>query len=430
MQLTPQVKRALLWSGGYLALWFLAVQASGLLGWDAARATFAQYGLGGFFLLGLGWVVWYVERVSQRLDSQRVVSQHHAQPDGSDSSTREPGDRRIWNPLDTHAWYYGGRGRKLNQSLLALASYSLVFMLIATMITQVRGCKETYELPAGGGETKALAQTVKIQKVIKKKFVINPFSAIIFNPPPIDDVKLQLTEVTQHAYKVGYGEGDGAGFAGGTNKGKVRFIRLEYSGGDWNQDFGIGADLNLLIEYGVRTSQRVNEQTEARTVAQLDAFPAEKSPPLVYLTGQRNISLSKSEVRTLREYLLDKHGMLFGDNGGSQHFHNQFFAVMRQVLPEVEPVRVPLDDVIHRIPYPLPFLPIVAPHGGKDAYGWKVDGRWLCYYHPGDIGDAWSDGHSGVPTAVWEACYQLGTNVIFYAHVEYSKWLMSRHPKK
>ncbi len=298
------------------------------------------------------------------------------------------------------------------------------------VMSQIRGCSEIYEMPAGGGKANAqIAQAVKIQKVIKKKFVINPFSAIIFNPPPIDDVKLQLTEITKHAYKVGFGDGDGAGFAGGTNQGKVRFIRLEYSGGDWNQDFGVGADLNMLVEYGVRTSQKINEETESRTIAQLDAFPIGKSPPMMYLTGQKNIGLSKSEIKTLREYLLDKHGMLFGDNGGSQHFHNQFFAMMRQVLPNVEPVRVPLDDVIHRVPYPLPFLPIVAPHGGKDAWGWNVDGRWVCYYHPGDIGDAWSDGHSNVPTVVWESCYQLGTNVIFYAHAEYSKWLMSRMKK-
>jgi hypothetical protein len=96
---------------------------------------------------------------------------------------------------------------------------------------------------------------------------------------------------------------------------------------------------------------------------------------------------------------------------------------MSRVLPTVEPVRVPLDDPIHRVPYAIPFLPYVAPHGGKDAWGWKVDGRWVAYYHPGDIGDAWADGHAGVRREIWEACYQLGVNVIFYAHVEYNKWL-------
>ncbi|HVC96187.1 MAG TPA: DUF4159 domain-containing protein, partial [Pirellulales bacterium] len=217
--------------------------------------------------------------------------------------------------------------------------------------------------------------------------------------------------------------------SGGTGRGKVRFIRLEYAGGDWDQDFGVGADLNMLIEYGVRTSHAVAERTESRTVSELGNFATGKSPPLVYLTGQRNITLSKSEAKTLREYLLEKQGMIFGDNGGSYHFHNQFFAMVRQVLPDVDPVRVPLDDVIHHVPFAIPFLPYVAPHGGKDAWGWKVDGRWVCYYHPGDIGDAWTDDHSGVKPEIWEACYQLGTNVIFYAHAEYNKWLEARQKK-
>ena len=31
---------------------------------------------------------------------------------------------------------------------------------------------------------------------------------------------------------------------------------------------------------------------------------------------------------------------------------------------------------------------------------------------------------------IWENCYQLGTNVIFYAHVEYNKWLDSLNEGK
>lgn len=378
------------------------------------RASAAQIGLATFFFLGLAWTVWGIEQTSRYYDRLRA------------SGKLTLAGKRNWNPLDLDAWYYGRQTRKLRQSLVALASYSLAFMVTMLILSQLGGCQEIYEMPAGGGEQQQVVQQLKVQKVIKKKFVINPFSAIVFNPPPIEDIKLQLQEITKHAYTVGYGEGKGAGFSGGTNRGKVRFIRLEYSGGDWDQDFGVGADLNMLIEYNVRTSHPVADRTEARTVSALDNFPVGKSPPFVYMTGQRSISLSNSEVKTLREYLIDKHGMLFGDNGGSQGFHNQFFAMMRKVLPNVQPVRVPLDDPIHSIPFKIPFLPYVAPHGGKDAWGWKVDGRWVCYYHPGDIGDAWTDDHAGVRPEVWEACYQLGTNVIFYAHVEYNKWLDAR----
>ncbi len=426
-----------------LPLWQFGVFAADALDFPSVRVFLADGGLALSFVAGLVWVIWFVERRWQEYVRQLALVE-----------TTEA--TWLWNPLHPEAWYYK-RGwfspitrsalwrsifhnqemqsrslanRKLSQSLTVLITYSVLFFALFLLAGQLGGCKEIYEMPAGGGKEQSIAQTVKIQKVVKKKFVINPFSAIVFKPPPIDEVKLQLIEITAHKYAIGQGEGDGAGFSGGTSRGKVRFIRLEYSGGDWNQDFGVGADQNLLIQYGVRTSQQVADQTESRAVMQLAGFPVGKSPPLVYLTGQKNITLSKNEAKTLREYLLEKQGMLFGDNGGSSHFHNQFFAMMRQVVPEIEPVRIPLDDVIHRVPYHLPFLPYVSPHGGREAWGWKKDGRWICYYHPGDIGDAWSDGHSGVKAEVWEACYQLGTNVIFYAHAEYNKWLMARKQQK
>jgi hypothetical protein len=397
-------------------LWHASVYAADRVQFPVVRAKLVEAGLVGLFLIGMAWLVWYLER---RWRTRTWELKH------VDGAQR----RLVSDPFEPDAWYYGRRNPKLNQSLFVLVNYSLLFLAGCMLVGRIDGCQELYELPGGGGKQVTIAQTVKIQKVIKKKFVINPFSSIIFKPPPIDDVKLQLVEKTAHKYAVGQGEGDGAGFGAGTSKGKVRFIRLEYAGGDWDQDFGIGADLNMLIQYNVRTGHKIADQTESRTISQLDNFPIGASPPLMYLTGQRQITLSKSEIKTLREYLVDKQGMLFIDNGGSQTFHSQAFAMMRLVVPEIEPVKVPLDDIIHRVPYQIPFLPYVAPHGGRDAYGWKLNGRWICYYHPGDIGDAWSDGHSGVKSEVWEACYQLGTNVIFYAHAEYSKWAQARAGK-
>ena len=96
-------------------------------------------------------------------------------------------------------------------------------------------------------------------------------------------------------------------------------------------------------------------------------------------------------------------------------------------LPTVTPtVPVPLDDSIHRVPFAIPSIPYVVPHGGKEPLGWSADGRWLVYYHPGDISDAWADGHSGVSAEIYNGCYQLGANVFNYGHVEYSKWLQLR----
>jgi hypothetical protein len=430
---TQQILSMATLSVAFLPVWQFTVFSLNLLELAEARAMSARIGTAAAYFIGLGWVVWGLERTARRFDLDRLKLQAEAavrglsacSPDRDEAPYDPPGEK-ITNPLDPEAWYYGRKSKRLNQSVAAFLGYSLVFFVAFLILTQVGGCEDIYEMPAGGGEQQQIAQVVKVQKVIRKKFVVNPFASISFNIPPIDEIKLQLTEITKHAYTVGYGAGAGAGFAGGTKAGKVRFIRLEYLGGDWDQDFGIGADVNMLIEYGIRTQQKVEKLTESRTVSQLKLFPIGKSPPYVYMTGQKSIQLSKSEIKVLREYIIDKHGMLFGDNGGSRGWHGQFLSMMQQVLPNVRPTPIPLDDVIHRIPFQIPFLPYVAPHGGKEALGWRVDGRLVCYYHPGDIGDAWADDHSGVSPEVWEACYQLGTNVIFYAHTEYAKWLEAR----
>ena len=97
---------------------------------------------------------------------------------------------------------------------------------------------------------------------------------------------------------------------------------------------------------------------------------------------------------------------------------------MEKILPKVKPQPVPLDHPVHN---GVPFLPVVAPHGGRVAWGWVADGRMAAYYHPGDVGDAWADGHAGVPRHVWESSYRLGGNVLLYAHSEYSRWLTAKN---
>lgn len=405
----PLLIRRAIASVVFVACWQAVVLTLRELRWRELADTIRLLGGIATFLLGLAWTTWYVDR------------QTALQP-----VFRFPVRRRIWNPYQLAAWYYGGNRQKLHQSLGTFAAYALAFMMLAFILGNIPGCREVYEMPAGGGETKKLRQVVQVQKVVKRKYVINPYSSVIFNPPPLEDVKLRLQDVTQHRYQIGAGIEDTAGYAAGTSRGKVRLIRLEYAGGDWDQDMGVGSDLNLLLEYGIRTGQPVAEATESRPIAQLKKFPPKQSPPFLYITGQRGIEVSDEDVQTLRQYLLEKHGMVFADNGGSGGWHTQFFGLMQRVLPTLSPIRVPLDHPVHRVPYEIPFLPYVAPHGGKDAWGWVFEGRLVCYYHPGDIGDAWADGHAGVKREIWEYCYQLGVNIISYSHNEYNKWLVSQ----
>jgi hypothetical protein len=106
-------------------------------------------------------------------------------------------------------------------------------------------------------------------------------------------------------------------------------------------------------------------------------------------------------------------------------------ALMRRVLPDVQPIYIPFDDPIHRQPFRINNLPYVAPHDPPMvARGWKWQGRWVGYYHPGDLADAWKDGHSGVSKEVARESYKLGVNVIYYAYRGYSQWLRENKVKQ
>ena len=72
----------------------------------------------------------------------------------------------------------------------------------------------------------------------------------------------------------------GAGYEGGVKGAKIRFIRLEYTGGDWDQDFGVGADLNMLMQYKVLTGQDVHDQTEYARSQNWLIFQSKKVRPL------------------------------------------------------------------------------------------------------------------------------------------------------
>lgn len=242
-------------------------------------------------------------------------------------------------------------------------------------------------------------------------------------------VVMDIRKLTTHQYRVGTGEGDGAGmgvgFGGKSSSAKVRFIRLEYAGGDWSHGMDHNPDLNLLVRFNLQTAMKIAEQPETMTIRRLGNFKFGVAPPLLYMTGSKSMKLDKQDLQDLRKYLIESHGMLFLD-AGDVEFHKSALEMMKKVVPDIEPQRIPLDDVIHAVPNGLEFIPYIAEHGGRDPMGWKVDGRWIAYYHPGDIGRAWGDIHPGVPKKVWEAAYDLGVNVMMYAHTEHAKWRVAR----
>jgi hypothetical protein len=46
--------------------------------------------------------------------------------------------------------------------------------------------------------------------------------------------------------------------------------------------------------------------------------------------------------------------------------------------------------MIYQLPYGFPDgAPAFWHHGGRRAKGIKHEGRWVVFYHPGDMNDAW-----------------------------------------
>lgn len=417
LRLTP--RRSAQATLAFVLTWRIAVFLAGLIGWRGLVDTINPLGWYTLYFIGLAWTVWGLEQAAQRheYERRRLRARVHG------AAIAVP---RTWNPLDPAAWYYGRRNQRLAQSMTALGAYTFLFLLFYLLCSWSWGGPEPYELPAGGGQ-ETIRQTVQIKKVIQKKYVINPFSSILFNPPPIEQIDPKIIEVTQNLYAVGQGEGEGAGFSTGKSKGKIRFFRLKHSDRNWDRNSGIGGDMNMLGEYGARTRQTIAEQTEFLDIPQLSSFPRLNTPPLVMAAGTTTFLVSASDKKHLRQYLLERHGMILGDNLGGRQFHDQFVAAMREITGAHE-VPIPRDDLIHCRPYMLPMLPIVVAHGGTVPLGWKIDGRWVVYYHPGALSDAWRDDHAGIKKEIYEACYQLGVNIIFYANAEFNKWRLSQQP--
>ena len=309
--------------------------------------------------------------------------------------------------------------------------FFFVFVMVLPFIFQ-GGCEDTYGLVQGSGTPEI--QVVKVKKIKKekkkKKYILNKWSPYILERAKIDDNKnmLELEVATQDTYvadqpkskgKMGKGGGKSGGWPKGMADAKVRFIRLEYSGGDWDQDMGKGSDYNLLIKFHQITGFPIWRETESKAVDRLSKFPKRYAPPFVFLTGSRGINMSNVEIAQLRKYLVEEGGMLFIDNGGG-NFGHAVRTLVKRIFPDRPFIDIPNDDPIFQKPFSFPDgAPPFWHHDGTRAKGVRIGERLAVFYHPGDINDAWKDGHSGASEEVAEQAYRLGINVMFYAFNAY-----------
>lgn len=336
--------------------------------------------------------------------------------------SREPLGDRIVEDLRTHGEDPRYRTSFYWSSFLHLAILIYPFLL--------RGCgmEAPYAIPQGSGNPVVeMVKVKKKKKKKKKKYILAQNSPFIFERLDIDESKVmeEVDEVTEREYvanknigKMGQGGGTSGGWPNGM-PGVVRFIRLKYNGGDWDQDMGKGADHNFLIRFQEFTSFKVANDTEYIPIHRLDDFPKDRAPPFVFITGKGGISAGGDDVRVLRWYCLEEGGMIFADNGGGS-FDASFRALVRRVFPDKQWIDIPNDDILYRQPFEFPNgAPALWHHSGYRALGIKHNGRWVVFYHQGDMNDAWKDGHSGAPEGVAMASYKLGVNIMYYAFTRY-----------
>jgi hypothetical protein len=336
----------------------------------------------------------------------------------------QPGDRLVRNLRS------GGEEPVFRTSLhWAVGLHVVIIFLWPVIASSCIFTPPPYDLPAGGGQ--AVVQVKRVQRKKPKnqrKLTFNMNSPIIIARADIDDTQVMrdVEEATQETYQAtgasgqfGKGKGKGPGFAWGRGSGMVRFIRLQFNGPGWDEEMGNGADYNLLIEFNKMTQVKIAPSTESIPVAALKRYEKGRAPPFVYICGTGAVNLGSDEVRILRKYLLEDGGMLFADNAGGD-FNNGFRSAMRRVVPDLDWIDISNDDPIYQEPYSFPDgAPPCWPHSGRRALGLKYNGRWIAFYHQGEIQNAWKTGNSGLDPVKTRMAYELGVNIMYYAFVQY-----------
>lgn len=355
-------------------------------------------------------------------------------------------------------------GNPRNRSIALSALVHFMLLILPIIFSLLQGVAP-YLLPygrglpdAGGGaqakaegkkeKQKKKAPGAKAQKVNLKKLKGVVFSAAAGRPggPNLSESALiedidKMTSLTHEASTQvvlgGKGTGTGGGRgpgnkAGGIGKGGVgpggwpdgmkgsviRFVRIEHAGEGWDDGMTYGrADLNFLEHFHDITGFKVADKVESIHIRQLRLFPKGKQPPFLYLTGERHIQgFAPNDHTTLKNYLLEG-GMLFAD-AGSATFDRDFRTLIGQVLPGMRLIDIPDDDPLYQLPFEFPDgAPRLWHHGGDRALGIKHQGRWICFYHPGDMNDAWKTGTA--KPEVTEASMNLGVNILYYSITKY-----------
>jgi hypothetical protein len=330
-------------------------------------------------------------------------------------------------------WRTHGRDPRARCSLYTSFWAHILVIIIIPFLLSLRGCVDPFSVPKGSGVEAVAVVTPKVvkKKKKKKKLVLAKSSSIIWHEPDLfeeteaDKVMEQQTELEYTATgvpgKIGTGDGKDGGWPEGMEDAIVRFPRLNHGGMAWDDGMNhTDADVNFLREFKKVTGFKVASKGEALTTGQLKALPDDGFPPFLFITGNGPVgNLSTKDCEILRDYCF-KGGMLIGD-AGSATFDQSFRHLLKRIFPGKRLVDISDNDVLYQQPTSFPDgAPSFWHHGGDRGLGVKHEGRWIVFYHPGDMNDAWkSQGYSDVTPEMRHNAMQLGINLVAYS---FNQW--------
>ncbi len=215
----------------------------------------------------------------------------------------------------------------------------------------------------------------------------------------------------------GFGGGRGGGRRGG--------------GGSWAVDYP-DAEMNLAFRLQQMTTMKVSPEPVVVTLDQEDLI----NYPFLYIVEPGGMSLSESEVTSLREYLLNGGFLMFDDFWGENEWQNVYLEVKR-VFPDRELIDLPIEHPIFHMVFDLKEKPQVpgirsAVWNRESGITWERDDARFVHYRGifddegrlmllvcqnTDLGDGWErEGESEwyFHEFAEKKAYPMGINIIFY----------------
>ena len=334
-----------------------------------------------------------------------------------------------------------GRDPRHRRSIYGSVLTHFVVIIFIPYLLSLPGCVEPYRVPKGSGNpVVAMVKMVQPKKKKQKTLSLRPNSAILFDMPDLDHTSVDemIEKQTQLTYdaatnaksgKIGKGGGTKGGWPEGMDDYKIRFIRLDHGGDGWDDGMNESAsDINFLRYFATATGlTKIAGKGESHSISMLAKYPKDGFPPFVFITGNGDIGrVSSDDIRILREYCLGG-GMLIAD-AGSAKFHQSFTRLMSQVFPDKPMLDIADDDMLYQLPFSFPNgAPAFWHHGGRRPLGVKHEGRWIVFYHPGDMNDAWkSQGFTDVTPEMRDAALNLGVNLVYYAFTQWDEQITKK----